>query len=93
MVLAEQQEERCFVSAQSFFFSSSDLLNSAGVSPFCIQSRLSEGLQPVDLQDGLSSPTNTQFDFSPSSLDQRDEDQDDFRYLEFLSADCRSHGW
>uniref|UniRef100_A0A3B3U9X8 Rho guanine nucleotide exchange factor 12-like n=1 Tax=Poecilia latipinna TaxID=48699 RepID=A0A3B3U9X8_9TELE len=48
----------------------------AGVSPFCIQSRLSDGLQAGEHQDGLSSPISTQFDFSPSSLDHREDDQD-----------------
>ncbi|XP_017284671.1 rho guanine nucleotide exchange factor 12 [Kryptolebias marmoratus] len=49
------------------------------VSPFSVQPRLSDVLQPVDHQDGLSSPTCTHFDFGPSNLDQRDEDQDAFR--------------
>lgn len=53
------------------------------VSPFCIQPRLSEGLQSGDHQDGVCSPTNTQFDFSPSNLEQlQEEDQDTFRYLQ-----------
>uniref|UniRef100_A0A3B3YDJ3 Rho guanine nucleotide exchange factor (GEF) 12b n=1 Tax=Poecilia mexicana TaxID=48701 RepID=A0A3B3YDJ3_9TELE len=48
----------------------------AGVSPFGIQSRLSDGLQAGEHQDGLSSPISTQFDFSPSGLDHREDDQD-----------------
>uniref|UniRef100_M4AAC5 Rho guanine nucleotide exchange factor 12-like n=1 Tax=Xiphophorus maculatus TaxID=8083 RepID=M4AAC5_XIPMA len=48
----------------------------AGVSPFCIQSRLSDGLQAAEHQDSLSSPISTQFDFSPSSVDHREDDQD-----------------
>ncbi|KAM9332805.1 rho guanine nucleotide exchange factor 12 [Pholidichthys leucotaenia] len=51
----------------------------ANVSPFCIQPRLGEGQQCTDHQDGVSSPTSTQFDFSPSNLEPRDEDQDPFR--------------
>ncbi|XP_051257369.1 rho guanine nucleotide exchange factor 12 isoform X2 [Dicentrarchus labrax] len=50
----------------------------SNVSPFCIQPRLSEGLQSGDHQEGVSSPT--QFDFSPSNLEQSpEEDQDTFR--------------
>ncbi|XP_023198206.1 rho guanine nucleotide exchange factor 12-like isoform X1 [Xiphophorus maculatus] len=49
------------------------------VSPFCIQSRLSDGLQAAEHQDSLSSPISTQFDFSPSSVDHREDDQDAFR--------------
>ncbi|PWA24358.1 hypothetical protein CCH79_00011927 [Gambusia affinis] len=51
----------------------------SSVSPFCIQSRLSDALQSAEHQDGLSSPISTQFDFSPSSLDHREDDQDAFR--------------
>ncbi|XP_034539912.1 rho guanine nucleotide exchange factor 12 isoform X2 [Notolabrus celidotus] len=47
----------------------------SNVSPFCIQ-----GLQPGDHQDGISSPASTQFDFSPSNLEQlQEEDQEAFR--------------
>ncbi|XP_032433116.1 rho guanine nucleotide exchange factor 12 isoform X4 [Xiphophorus hellerii] len=49
------------------------------VSPFCIQSRLSDGLQAAEHQDSLSSPISTQFDFSPSIVDHREDDQDAFR--------------
>uniref|UniRef100_A0A4W6D5U3 Rho guanine nucleotide exchange factor (GEF) 12b n=1 Tax=Lates calcarifer TaxID=8187 RepID=A0A4W6D5U3_LATCA len=46
-------------------------------SPFSIQPRLSEGLQSGDQQDSVFSPTSTQFDFSPSNLEQlQEEDQD-----------------
>ncbi|KAL7389784.1 hypothetical protein ABVT39_009758 [Epinephelus coioides] len=52
----------------------------SNMSPFCIQPRLGEGLQPGDHQDGISSPTGTQFDFSPSNLEQlQEEDQENFR--------------
>ncbi|KAM8742308.1 rho guanine nucleotide exchange factor 12 isoform 2-T2 [Acanthopagrus schlegelii] len=48
------------------------------VSPFCLQSRPAEGLQSGDHQDRVSSPT--QFDFSPSNLEQlQEEDQETFR--------------
>ncbi|XP_041807971.1 rho guanine nucleotide exchange factor 12-like isoform X3 [Chelmon rostratus] len=51
----------------------------SNVSPFCIQPRLGEGLQAGDHQDGISSPTSTQFDFSPSNLEQlQEEDQEAF---------------
>uniref|UniRef100_A0A4W6D510 Rho guanine nucleotide exchange factor (GEF) 12b n=1 Tax=Lates calcarifer TaxID=8187 RepID=A0A4W6D510_LATCA len=54
-------------------------------SPFSIQPRLSEGLQSGDQQDSVFSPTSTQFDFSPSNLEQlQEEDQDAFRYLQGL---------
>ncbi|XP_035998655.1 rho guanine nucleotide exchange factor 12 isoform X1 [Fundulus heteroclitus] len=51
----------------------------SSVSPFCVQPRLSDGLQSGEHQDGLSSPTSTQFDFGPSNLDHREDDQDAFR--------------
>ncbi|XP_069002013.1 rho guanine nucleotide exchange factor 12 isoform X3 [Embiotoca jacksoni] len=51
----------------------------SSVSPFCLQVRPSEGLQPGDHQDVVPSPTSTQFDFGPSNLEQRDEDQEPFR--------------
>ncbi|XP_041657068.1 rho guanine nucleotide exchange factor 12 [Cheilinus undulatus] len=52
----------------------------SNVSPFCIQPRLSDGLQTGDHQDGVSSPFSTQFDFSPSNLEQlQEEDQENFR--------------
>ncbi|KAM4726960.1 rho guanine nucleotide exchange factor 12 [Anableps anableps] len=51
----------------------------SSVSPSCIQPRLSDGLQSGEHQDGPSSPTSTQFDFSPSTLDHREDDQDAFR--------------
>ncbi|XP_061559380.1 rho guanine nucleotide exchange factor 12-like isoform X2 [Phycodurus eques] len=51
------------------------------VSPFCIQPRLSEALACGDNQDGVYSPTSTQFDFSPSNLEhlQEEGDHDAFR--------------
>ncbi|MEQ2165559.1 hypothetical protein GOODEAATRI_018156, partial [Goodea atripinnis] len=51
----------------------------SSVSPFCIQPRLSDGVQSGEHQDGLSSPTSSQFDFGPSNLDHREEDQEAFR--------------
>lgn len=55
------------------------------MSPFCTQPRPGEGLQSGDHQDCVSSPTSTQFDFSPSNLEQlQEEDQETFRYLQGL---------
>ncbi|XP_042354719.1 rho guanine nucleotide exchange factor 12-like [Plectropomus leopardus] len=52
----------------------------SNLSPFCIQPRPGEGLQSGDHQDGVCSPTSTQFDFSPSNLEQlHEEDQETFR--------------
>ncbi|XP_008302862.1 rho guanine nucleotide exchange factor 12-like isoform X2 [Stegastes partitus] len=51
----------------------------SNVSPFCIQPRLTDGLQSGNHQDGAFTPTSTQFDFSPSNLEQREEDQEAFR--------------
>ncbi|XP_078122077.1 rho guanine nucleotide exchange factor 12 isoform X1 [Sander vitreus] len=67
----------------------------SNVSPFCIPPRLGEGLQPGDHQDGVSSPTSTQFDFSPSNLEQlQEEDQETFSRMEVQcqvsSADIQS---
>lgn len=47
----------------------------ADMSPFCIQLRMSEGLQAGDPQDGGAAPTCTQFDFSPTNLEQLQEDE------------------
>ncbi|XP_041864147.1 rho guanine nucleotide exchange factor 12-like [Melanotaenia boesemani] len=64
------------------------------LSPFCVQPRLSDGLSSGDHQDSLSSPTSTLFDFSPSNLEQRDEDQEAFSRMEVQcvasSADIQS---
>uniref|UniRef100_A0A3Q3GVR9 DH domain-containing protein n=1 Tax=Labrus bergylta TaxID=56723 RepID=A0A3Q3GVR9_9LABR len=58
------------------------------LSPFCIQTRPSEGLQSGDHQDAVSSPTSTQFDFSPSNLEQlQEEDQDAFSSGDIQSED------
>ncbi|XP_054481735.1 rho guanine nucleotide exchange factor 12-like isoform X2 [Anoplopoma fimbria] len=66
----------------------------SNVSPFCILPRLGEGLQPGDHQDAVSSPTSTQFDFSPSNLEQlQEEDQETFRIdlqCPVTSADLQS---
>ncbi|TKS83195.1 Rho guanine nucleotide exchange factor 12 [Collichthys lucidus] len=51
----------------------------SNLSPFCIIPRPGESLQSGDHQDGVFSPTNTQFDFSPSNLEQlQEEDQETF---------------
>uniref|UniRef100_A0A096MFE0 Rho guanine nucleotide exchange factor (GEF) 12b n=1 Tax=Poecilia formosa TaxID=48698 RepID=A0A096MFE0_POEFO len=73
------------ISVASLGPSSADLTGQetdSSVSPFCIQSRLSDGLQAGEHQDGLSSPISTQFDFSPSGLDHREDDQDAFSFKE-----------
>ncbi|KAA8586598.1 hypothetical protein FQN60_000434 [Etheostoma spectabile] len=67
----------------------------SNVSPFCIPPRLGEGLQHGDHHDGVSSPTSTQFDFSPSNLEQlQEEDQENFSRMEVQcpvsSADIQS---
>lgn len=48
------------------------------LSPLCVQPRPGEALQPSDQQD-VSGPAANHFDFSPSNLEQRDDDQDAFR--------------
>ncbi|XP_070699506.1 rho guanine nucleotide exchange factor 12-like [Pempheris klunzingeri] len=66
----------------------------SNVSPFCIQPRPGEGLQPADHQDAVSSPTSTQFDFNPSNLEQlQEEDQETLRMevqCAMSSADIQS---
>ncbi|GAA6233517.1 rho guanine nucleotide exchange factor 12-like [Lates japonicus] len=67
----------------------------SNLSPFSIQPRLSEGLQSGDQQDSVFSPTSTQFDFSPSNLEQlQEEDQETFSRMEVqcavTSADIQS---
>eukprot|EP00064_Thunnus_orientalis_P000331 superscaffoldBa00000017_g331 len=67
----------------------------SNISPFPIQPRPGEGLQSGDHQDGVSSPTSTQFDFSPSNLEQlQEEDQETFSRMEVQcpvsSADIQS---
>ncbi|XP_051793609.1 rho guanine nucleotide exchange factor 12 isoform X3 [Acanthochromis polyacanthus] len=54
----------------------------SNVSPFNNQLKLTEGLQSGDHQDGVSNPTGTQFDFSPSNMEQREEDQEVFSRME-----------
>ncbi|XP_026183905.1 rho guanine nucleotide exchange factor 12 isoform X2 [Mastacembelus armatus] len=52
----------------------------SNMSPFSIQPKLSDGLQTGDHQDSVSSTSSTQFDFSPSNLEQlQEEDQETFR--------------
>ncbi|XP_077963088.1 rho guanine nucleotide exchange factor 12 isoform X3 [Gasterosteus aculeatus] len=52
----------------------------SNVSPFCVQPRVGEGPQAGDPQEPVSSPTGTQFDFSPSNLEHlQEEDQEAFR--------------
>ncbi|XP_047463106.1 rho guanine nucleotide exchange factor 12-like isoform X2 [Mugil cephalus] len=58
----------------------------SNVSPFCIQPRLSDGPQSNDHQDAVFSPTSTQFDFSPSNLEPREEDQEAFSRMEVQCA-------
>ncbi|XP_029282607.1 rho guanine nucleotide exchange factor 12-like isoform X2 [Cottoperca gobio] len=61
------------------------------VSPLCVQPRAGEALQPGDHQDAVSSPTSTQFDFSPSNLEQlQEEEQDNCRMEVQSSADIQS---
>ncbi|XP_040907371.1 rho guanine nucleotide exchange factor 12 isoform X2 [Toxotes jaculatrix] len=51
----------------------------SNLSPFPIQPRVGECLQSGDQQDNIFSPTSTQFDFSPSNLEQlQGEDQETF---------------
>lgn len=51
------------------------------VSPFPLQPRLSEGPLTGEQQDNVFSPINAQFDFSPSNLEQlQEEDQETFRW-------------
>uniref|UniRef100_A0A7N5ZSN9 Rho guanine nucleotide exchange factor (GEF) 12b n=1 Tax=Anabas testudineus TaxID=64144 RepID=A0A7N5ZSN9_ANATE len=63
----------------------------SNVSPFSIQPKLSESLQPGDHHDNVFSPTSTQFDFSPCNLEQ-EEDQETFgsRMEVQCSADIQS---
>ncbi|XP_038164664.1 rho guanine nucleotide exchange factor 12-like [Cyprinodon tularosa] len=51
----------------------------SSVSPVCVQPRLSDGVPSGEHQEGLSSPTSIHFDFSPSNLDHREEDQEVLR--------------
>ncbi|XP_068457060.1 rho guanine nucleotide exchange factor 12-like [Clinocottus analis] len=54
----------------------------SNLSPFCLQLRPADGLQAGDQQD-VSSPTSTQFDFSPSNLEQlQEEEQETFSRME-----------
>ncbi|XP_068186712.1 rho guanine nucleotide exchange factor 12 isoform X2 [Antennarius striatus] len=59
-------------------------------SPFGVQSRPGEGPPSGDQQDAGSSPTSPQFSFSPPSLEQlQEEEQDAFR-MEACSGDAQS---
>ncbi|KAM9729106.1 rho guanine nucleotide exchange factor 12 isoform 2-T2 [Menidia menidia] len=64
------------------------------VSPLCVQPRLSDGVQSGDSHDSLPSPGSPQFDFSPSSLEQQEEDQEAIGRMEVHcvgnSADIQS---
>ncbi|XP_074528793.1 rho guanine nucleotide exchange factor 12 [Halichoeres trimaculatus] len=53
----------------------------SNVSPFCIQ-----GLPSGDHQDGVSSPVSTQFDFSPSNLEQLQEEEQEAYRMEVQCA-------
>lgn len=57
---------------------------SADISPFCIQLKMAEGLQSGDHQEGISSSTCTQFDFSPTNLEQLQEDDQETFMCVFL---------
>ncbi|XP_029957008.1 rho guanine nucleotide exchange factor 12-like isoform X2 [Salarias fasciatus] len=50
----------------------------SNLSPFCVQPRPGDAPPSADHQDA-SGPAGTQFDFSPSGLEQREDDQDAFR--------------
>ncbi|CAG5870380.1 unnamed protein product [Menidia menidia] len=58
------------------------------VSPLCVQPRLSDGVQSGDSHDSLPSPGSPQFDFSPSSLEQQEEDQEAIGYLGRMEVHC-----
>uniref|UniRef100_A0A665U9A7 Rho guanine nucleotide exchange factor (GEF) 12b n=1 Tax=Echeneis naucrates TaxID=173247 RepID=A0A665U9A7_ECHNA len=59
----------------------------SNLSPFPMPSRLGDGLQAGEQQDGVFVPTGTQFDFSPSNLDQlQEEDQETFSRMEVQCA-------
>uniref|UniRef100_A0A3Q4BI26 Rho guanine nucleotide exchange factor (GEF) 12b n=1 Tax=Mola mola TaxID=94237 RepID=A0A3Q4BI26_MOLML len=62
------------------------------VSPLRVQPRPSDTPQPGEPQDGVCSAAGTQFDFSPSNLEQpQEEDQDSFRMeCAVTSADIQS---
>ncbi|XP_040006687.1 rho guanine nucleotide exchange factor 12-like isoform X2 [Xiphias gladius] len=66
----------------------------SNMSPFSIQPRLGESPQSGDQQESVFSPTGTQFDFSPSNLEQlQEEDQEAFRMevqCSVSSADVQS---
>ncbi|XP_008331233.1 rho guanine nucleotide exchange factor 12 isoform X2 [Cynoglossus semilaevis] len=66
----------------------------SNVSPFPLQPRLSEGPLTGEQQDNVFSPINAQFDFSPSNLEQlQEEDQETFRVdmqCAVTSADIQS---
>ncbi|XP_034461521.1 rho guanine nucleotide exchange factor 12 isoform X1 [Hippoglossus hippoglossus] len=61
----------------------------SNLSPFPVQPRLGEGLQCGDQQESVLSPT--QFDFSPSNLEQlQEEEQETFSRMEVPSAAATS---
>ncbi|XP_053297394.1 rho guanine nucleotide exchange factor 12 isoform X1 [Pleuronectes platessa] len=61
----------------------------SNLSPFPVQPRLGEGLQTGDQQESVASPT--QFDFSPSNLEQlQEEEQETFSRMEQPSAAATS---
>lgn len=67
------------------------------VSPLRVQPRPSDTPQPGEPQDSVCSAAGTQFDFSPSNLEQpQEEDQDSFRYSqddETLKKMCSPFIW
>ncbi|XP_011609543.2 rho guanine nucleotide exchange factor 12-like isoform X1 [Takifugu rubripes] len=61
----------------------------SNISPFCIQLKMGEGLQSGDHQEGISSSTCTQFDFSPTNLEQlQEDDQETFMCVTRMEVQC-----
>ncbi|XP_058482838.1 rho guanine nucleotide exchange factor 12 isoform X3 [Solea solea] len=59
----------------------------SNLSPFPVQPRLSDSLQSGDQQDAVLSPVSTQFDFSPTNLEQlQEEDQENFSRMDVQCA-------
>ncbi|KAG7516820.1 rho guanine nucleotide exchange factor 12-like isoform X1 [Solea senegalensis] len=59
----------------------------SNLSPFPVQPRLSDSLQSGDQQDTVLSPVSTQFDFSPTNLEQlQEDDQENFSRMDVQCA-------
>uniref|UniRef100_A0A3P9KGV8 Rho guanine nucleotide exchange factor 12-like n=1 Tax=Oryzias latipes TaxID=8090 RepID=A0A3P9KGV8_ORYLA len=58
----------------------------SNMSPICLLSKPTEGLQSNDHHENLSSPTSTQFDFSAPNLEQREDDQEPFSRMDVQCA-------